>query len=112
MVFKGTLRAVKNVTNGYSDAEAKVRTLTSNENVLPSGAQMHELAQMSYNQYVCSFTWLILLLICGPIYSEDYLDIVGMLDKRLNDKGKYWRHVYKVRAHMTRPYPAIHTLLR
>jgi epsin len=51
MVFKGTLRAVKNVTNGYSDAEAKVRTITSNENVLPSGAQMHELAEMSYNQY-------------------------------------------------------------
>jgi hypothetical protein len=24
--------------------------------------------------------------------------MVGMLDKRLNDKGKYWRHVYKVRA--------------
>jgi hypothetical protein len=56
MVFKGTLRAVKNVTNGYSDAEAKVRTVTSNENVLPSGAQMHELAEMSYNQYVSSFT--------------------------------------------------------
>jgi hypothetical protein len=56
MVLKGTLRAVKNVTNGYSDAEAKVRTVTSNENVLPSGAQMHELAEMSYNQYVSSFT--------------------------------------------------------
>jgi len=56
MVFKGTLRAVKNVTNGYSDAEAKVRTVTSNENVIPSGAQLHELAEMSYNQYVSSFT--------------------------------------------------------
>jgi epsin len=51
MVFKGTLRAVKNVTNGYSDAEAKVRTITSNDSVIPSGAQMNELAQMSYNQY-------------------------------------------------------------
>ncbi|KAH9978450.1 hypothetical protein BJV74DRAFT_900569 [Russula compacta] len=76
MVFKSTLRAVKNVTNGYSDAEAKVRTITSNEDVLPSGAQMHELAQMSYNQ-------------------DEFVDIVTMLDKRLNDKGKYWRHVYK-----------------
>jgi hypothetical protein len=55
MVFKGTLRAVKNVTNGYSDAEAKVRTVTSNENVIPSGAQLHELVEMSYNQYVSSF---------------------------------------------------------
>jgi epsin len=31
-------------------------------------------------------------------HSEDFVDIVNMLDKRLNDKGKYWRHVYKVRA--------------
>ncbi|KAI0255190.1 hypothetical protein BJV78DRAFT_1273557 [Lactifluus subvellereus] len=77
MVFKGTLRAVKNVTNGYSDVEAKVRTATSNDNTLPSGAQMHELAQMSYNH-------------------EAFIEIVAMLDKRLNDKGKYWRHVYKV----------------
>lgn len=29
-------------------------------------------------------------------YSQDFVDIVSMLDKRLNDKGKYWRHVYKV----------------
>jgi ENTH domain len=54
MVFKGTLRAVKNVTNGYSDVEAKVRTATSNDNSLPSAIQMHELAQMSYNQYLSS----------------------------------------------------------
>jgi ENTH domain-containing protein len=54
MVFKGALRAVKNVTNGYSDAEAKVRTVTSNDGVIPSGAQMHELAQLSYNQCVPS----------------------------------------------------------
>ena len=31
-------------------------------------------------------------------YSQDFVEIVGMLDKRLNDKGKYWRHIYKVRA--------------
>ncbi|KAI0261778.1 hypothetical protein BC834DRAFT_829792 [Gloeopeniophorella convolvens] len=76
MVFKGTLRTVKNVTNGYSDAEAKVRTATSNDSTIPSGAQLHELAQLSYKH-------------------EDFVDIVTMLDKRLNDKGKYWRHVYK-----------------
>ena len=56
MVFKGALRAVKNVTNGYSDAEAKVRTITSNDSVLPSGAQMQELAQLSHNQ--CVFLYL------------------------------------------------------
>ena len=52
MVFKGALRAVKNVTNGYSDVEAKVRAVTSNDSVIPSGALMHELAQLSYNQSV------------------------------------------------------------
>ena len=54
MVLKGALRAVKNVTNGYSDVEARVRAVTSNDNVIPSGAQMHELAQLSYNQSVPS----------------------------------------------------------
>ena len=54
MVLKGALRAVKNVTNGYSDVEAKVRAVTSNDSVIPSGAQMHELAQLSFNQYVPS----------------------------------------------------------
>lgn len=52
MVFKGALRAVKNVTNGYSDVEAKVREVTSNDSVIPSGLQMQELAQLSYNQSV------------------------------------------------------------
>jgi hypothetical protein len=52
MVLKGALRVVKNVTNGYSDVEAKVRAVTSNDSVIPSGAQMHELAQLSYNQCV------------------------------------------------------------
>src|SRR6266404_6587347 len=38
--------------------------------------------------------------------SQDFVDIVSMLDKRLNDKGKYWRHVYKVR------FVPCHPLLR
>lgn len=103
MVLKGALRAVKNVTNGYSDAEAKVRSATNSENIIPSGAQMHELAQMSYNQCVdplippCPM-WL------TRRYSQDFVDIVSMLDKRLNDKGKYWRHVYKVCSTMPPTY--------
>lgn len=52
MVFKGALRAVKNVTNGYSDVEAKVREVTSSDSAIPSGLQMQELAQLSYNQSV------------------------------------------------------------
>ena len=39
---------------------------------------MNEIAQMTYNQ-------------------QDFVEIMEMLDKRLNDKGKNWRHVFKVR---------------
>src|SRR6266850_1585212 len=29
---------------------------------------------------------------------NDFVEIMEMLDKRLNDKGKNWRHVFKVRV--------------
>lgn len=38
---------------------------------------MNEIAQMTFNQ-------------------QDFVEIMEMLDKRLNDKGKNWRHVFKV----------------
>ena len=28
--------------------------------------------------------------------SHDFLDVMDMLDRRMNDRGKMWRHVYKV----------------
>ncbi|TFY73771.1 hypothetical protein EWM64_g10241 [Hericium alpestre] len=73
---KGALRVAKNYTKGYSDVQAKVREATSNDPWGPSGTQMNEVAQMSYNQ-------------------NDFVEIMEMLDKRLNDKGKNWRHVFK-----------------
>lgn len=30
------------------------------------------------------------------LYRNDFVEIMEMLDKRLNDKGKMWRHVFKV----------------
>ncbi|EJD48874.1 ENTH-domain-containing protein [Auricularia subglabra TFB-10046 SS5] len=75
-IGKSTLRTVKNYTKGYSDVQAKVRDATSNDPWGPSGTQMNELAQMTYNQ-------------------NDFVEIMEMLDKRLNDKGKNWRHVWK-----------------
>jgi hypothetical protein len=27
---------------------------------------------------------------------SDFVEVMEMLDKRLNDKGKNWRHVFKV----------------
>ncbi|KAH9849173.1 hypothetical protein C2E23DRAFT_737901 [Lenzites betulinus] len=73
---KGFMRTAKNYTKGYSDVQAKVRDATSNDPWGPSGTQMNELAQMSYNQ-------------------DNFVEIMEMLDKRLNDKGKNWRHVFK-----------------
>ena len=29
-------------------------------------------------------------------FRQDFVEIMEMLDKRLNDKGKNWRHVFKV----------------
>ncbi|KAH7909010.1 hypothetical protein BJ138DRAFT_278605 [Hygrophoropsis aurantiaca] len=73
---KGALRVAKNYTKGYSDTQAKVRDATSNDPWGPSGTQMNEIAQLTYNQ-------------------SDFVEIMEMLDKRLNDKGKNWRHVFK-----------------
>ncbi|KAG6837158.1 hypothetical protein H0H93_013748 [Arthromyces matolae] len=73
---KGALRIAKNYTKGYSDTQAKVRDATSNDPWGPTGTQMNEIAQLTYNQ-------------------QDFVEIMEMLDKRLNDKGKNWRHVFK-----------------
>jgi ENTH domain len=55
---KGALRIAKNYTKGYSDTQAKVRDATSNDAWGPSGTQMNEIAQMTYNQLVSSSTCL------------------------------------------------------
>ncbi|PCH34365.1 ENTH-domain-containing protein [Wolfiporia cocos MD-104 SS10] len=73
---KGALRVAKNYTKGYTHTQAKVRDVTSNDPWPSSGRQMHEIAQLTYNQ-------------------DDFIEIMEVLDKRLNDKGKNWRHVFK-----------------
>lgn len=73
---KGALRVAKNYTKGYSDVQTKVRDATSNDPWGPSGTQMNEIAQMTFSQ-------------------NEFVEIMEMLDKRLNDKGKNWRHVFK-----------------
>ncbi|KAJ7802403.1 hypothetical protein B0H14DRAFT_1660481 [Mycena olivaceomarginata] len=73
---KGAVRVVRNYTKGYSDTQTKVRDATSNDPWGPSGTQMNEIAQRTYNQ-------------------GDFVEIMEMLDKRLNDKGKKWRHAFK-----------------
>ncbi|WVQ82303.1 hypothetical protein IAT38_004431 [Cryptococcus sp. DSM 104549] len=73
---RGALRVAKNYTKGYTDTQTKVRDATSNDPWGPSGTQMNEVAQLTYNQ-------------------NDFVEIMEMMDKRLNDKGKNWRHVFK-----------------
>ncbi|CAO1621391.1 unnamed protein product [Parajaminaea phylloscopi] len=73
---KSAVRVGKNYIKGYSDTQIKVRDATSNDPWGPSGTQMNELAQLSYNQ-------------------NDFIEMMEIMDKRLNDKGKNWRHVFK-----------------
>ncbi|KAI0658276.1 hypothetical protein C8Q70DRAFT_994243 [Cubamyces menziesii] len=73
---KGALRVAKSYTKGYSHTQMKIRNATCNDPWPPSGKEMYELAQMTYNQ-------------------NDFVEIMEVIDKRLNDKGKNWRHVFK-----------------
>ena len=75
-ISKSAVRVGKNYLKGYTDTQIKAREATSNDPWGPSGAQMAELAQLSYNQ-------------------TDFVEMMEILDKRLNDKGKNWRHVFK-----------------
>ncbi|KAG1145755.1 hypothetical protein G6F38_005424 [Rhizopus arrhizus] len=76
MAGKGVVRSIKNYAKGFSEVQIKVREATSNDAWGPSGALMNEIAQLTFNEH-------------------DFIEIMDMLDKRLNDKGKNWRHVFK-----------------
>lgn len=70
------VRSIKNVTNGYSSSQVKVRKITANNDDTPSTSEMQDVAELTFQNH------------------ELFL-IMDMIDKRLNDKGKYWRHVHK-----------------
>ncbi|KAJ2708367.1 hypothetical protein H4S00_006957, partial [Coemansia sp. D1744] len=76
MSAKGVLRTVKNYTKGYSSMQMKVREATSNQAGSPPATLMSEIAQATYNQ-------------------TDFLGVMEIIDKRMNDKGRLWRHVFK-----------------
>ncbi|CAH1761979.1 9216_t:CDS:10 [Entrophospora sp. SA101] len=73
---KGAVRTLKNYTKGYSDIQAKVRSATSNDPWGPNSTLMAEIAQATFNHH-------------------EFIEIMEMVDKRLNDHGKNWRHVFK-----------------
>ncbi|KAI9016444.1 hypothetical protein CLU79DRAFT_763882 [Phycomyces nitens] len=76
MAGKGMVRSIKNYAKGFSEVQRKVRESTSNDPWGPSGTSMNEIAQLTFNK-------------------QDFLEIMDMIDKRMNDKGKHWRHVFK-----------------
>ena len=57
---RSALRVTKNYGKGYSSTQIKARNATCNDPWPPSGKEMYELAQMTYNQcvpiypFVCS----------------------------------------------------------
>jgi epsin len=75
---KGALRVAKNYTKGYSDVQAKVREATSNDPWGPSGTQMNEIAQMTYNQSV---------LVSHDLYSANTIHAQKRLCRNNGDAG-------------------------
>ena len=76
MATKAVLRSIKNVTNGYSSAQILVRECTSNDQSSPTITQMSAVADLTYK-------------------NGTFQDVMDIIDRRLNDKGKNWRHVAK-----------------
>ena len=66
---------------------------TSNDAWGPTGTDMSEIAQMTFNGYGDPPSFRDNLIWIRS--SNDFYEIMDMLDKRMNDKGKNWRHVLK-----------------
>ncbi|XP_054463033.1 epsin-3 isoform X2 [Anoplopoma fimbria] len=69
-------RQMKNMVNNFTEAEIKVREATSNDPWGPPSTLMSEIADLTFNAVA-------------------FVEVMGMIWKRLNDHGKNWRHVYK-----------------
>ncbi|KAH8096756.1 hypothetical protein BXZ70DRAFT_1009438 [Cristinia sonorae] len=76
LLGKKSMRLAKNYTLGYSETQTKVRNATSSDPWPPSAKELEDITQLSYRQ-------------------DDFIEIMEILDKRLGDKGKNWRHVLK-----------------
>ncbi|KAI8825468.1 hypothetical protein BJ741DRAFT_632140 [Chytriomyces cf. hyalinus JEL632] len=69
-------RSVKNFTQGYSDTELRVRSATANNASIPSDSELSTLAARTHEL-------------------NDFREIMRIIEKRLNDIPKNWRHVEK-----------------
>jgi len=73
---KKAWKETKNTVLQVPEIERKVKDATSNEKWGPTGTQMREIAQATFSYH-------------------DLPVIMNAIWRRLNDHGKYWRHVYK-----------------
>ncbi|KAJ1336970.1 hypothetical protein BSLG_006730 [Batrachochytrium salamandrivorans] len=72
----GEMANSKNATKGYSDLQIKTRQATCNDPWGPSGSLMAEISSGTHNH-------------------RDFIEVMEIIDKRMNDSGKNWRHVFK-----------------
>lgn len=76
---------------------ADIPKATSNDAWGPTGTEMAEIAALTFNR--CVSTRAVPYAYIADDFSfhshGDFYEIMDMLDKRLNDKGKNWRHVLK-----------------
>ncbi len=74
--LKDTMRDTKNFIKGYSRVQVKLRQATCVDPWGPSTLQMEEISRATHSPTLLG-------------------DLIYVFDRRLNDHGKYWRHVYK-----------------
>eukprot|EP01112_Ceratiomyxa_fruticulosa_P016070 TRINITY_DN4821_c0_g1_i1.p1 TRINITY_DN4821_c0_g1~~TRINITY_DN4821_c0_g1_i1.p1 ORF type:complete len:673 (-),score=199.52 TRINITY_DN4821_c0_g1_i1:196-2214(-) len=75
-IVRDVYKKGKDIALNTPEIERKVRNATSNDKWGPTGTQMQEISRATYNY-------------------QDFAVIMQVLWKRINDPGKYWRHVYK-----------------
>ncbi|KAG6908243.1 hypothetical protein DXG01_005637, partial [Tephrocybe rancida] len=80
---KAALHLTKKLTNGYTERENMVLDATSNDSAAPSRSQMREIALMTYKY-------------------DTFVEVMEMLDMRLSDIGKNWRHSLMVLEYILR----------
>ncbi|KAM0791118.1 hypothetical protein ACM66B_004404 [Microbotryomycetes sp. NB124-2] len=76
---RAVLRSAKNTIKGNSPAAIAARDASSNDPYGPAHFQLCQVAELTFNETDCA-------------------DIIAVLDKRLSDSGKLWRHVFKALA--------------
>lgn len=90
-VAKSAFRSFRDFAKGYSPMKIKVIRATNTDPYGPTMAQLDLIARASHNPYYNSFLLISL--------RRHFIDIQHVLDRRMGDHGKFWRHIFKVSQH-------------